>query len=174
MLIDGFVHNTLLDTNEAAMAEAIARARETLRDYEFDVFRFDSIEDEAHITLAANVVDVFAVSYDRRLLTRASEAVLDANAPEWRSEESKTPKSWLFRGEVPNGLVRLRPAPDESNIPIHVLASWQPNLDQLMPWQELYVALHAINTLAISDPLRARLPLGEFASLMLKTYKESL
>lgn len=173
MLIDAFIRDMLLDVSGDALTEAIARARESLREYEFDIYQFTTVIGESHITLSSNVVDVFSVAYDRRILTRASEAVLDANSLNWRTASEDVPQSWLWRGEVPNGQVRLHPPPDDE-LAVHVLAAWQPNLDQLLPWQTLYVALHAINALATSDPLRARPPLGEFASVLLKTYKDAL
>ena len=165
LTVEQFVGEMLLVSTVDGLSEVVSKAVDDLWVYEVELFRIVPTLSEPLITLPTGAVEVMACAHDRVLLTRATEEILDGSQPTWRSEAAGTPRSYLFRGEVPNGQVRLHPAPSTDD-PVHVLCHMRPATDQLVHWQRLYVALKSIELLSISDPIRSRPPVAEFAKTL--------
>jgi hypothetical protein len=169
-----FVSEMLLTVDTDTLASMIPLARAELWPMYFvvEVVNIDPVTTPNPFPLAAGVVEVLRVALDGQFLTRAFESTLDVTTPQWRSSQSGRAANYLWAGEQPRNTLRLYPFPT-GQATCHVLEAQMPPAGAVS-WHNMFIALRTLQRLAIADPMRARLPLSEFAAEVLRDMMETV
>jgi hypothetical protein len=167
MLTITIIRELLLAHNDHAINATVDRMSSQLWPFHCQVLRRKSAVGNALVGLidpqtgVDSVVDIVALIYDGTFLPRTDELRLDALEPGWRNGPNGISQGYLFSNEVPPGYVRLYPTPAQV-VDVNIIVNVQPLTSQLIGWQRLYVALKTIDYLSTSDPVRARVDMGQF------------
>lgn len=161
-----FAQNMLLESEQSSLDYALERERESLW------FLYGAIEEinldtgESEVSVSSDTVEISLVAFNRTLLTRVKENVLDSVNHNWRSAENSIPRNWLYRGEQRLQRLRIYPPPAEAG-------KLQVIRNILLPtgvarWHDVLLAIGIFNRLSTIDPLRARPQEGDFCDELFK------
>lgn len=116
-------------------------------------------QDTAEVTVSEEAVDIVDVAFERTLLDRGTEAVLDAIDANWRAADSDVPRHYLWKGEQQLRKLRLHPANAAAG-ELQIIESVEPPI-AVAQWHNAFVALLMMRRLALADTVNAREPLVE-------------
>jgi hypothetical protein len=161
-----FAAGMLLESEQASLDYALERERESLWFLWGEVEEITMIAGQQEVVVANDTVEVSLVAFERTLLTRVKEGVLDAVNHNWRSAANDTPRNWLYKGEEDLQTLRIYPPPA-------VAGSLQVIKNVLLPlgaarWHNVLLGLGIFNRMSIIDPLRARPKEGDFCDQLFK------
>lgn len=160
----------LLATDSTVLATALARERSALAQIYGGVQHLDVTLGTKEVTLNAVTNDVILAAFNRILLDRASELVLDSLNVDWRADTTGPTRTFVYRGEEQLQTLRLV-APPEADGRLQLIDKRQPDPDIAL-WHNVYLVLAVIQQIASSDILRARLPFAEIAGELIKLMLE--
>jgi len=165
-----FATSMLLSVDAASLDFAELRERESLWPLWGVIEEQTLAVGQTTLQLSVDTIDVVLVAFNRSILTRATEAALNATNRDWQSAANEVPRNWLYRGEQPLQVLRIYP-PSASEGRIQVIKNILPP-SGVARWHEILVAISIISRLSISDPLRARIPDVEFCNELVKLITE--
>jgi hypothetical protein len=158
-----FAKEILLDIDDSELQLGLDREREAMWRLLGQVEVIEVVGGFGSVvTLSNSAYDIKLVAWNGKFLTRVSEEVLDALRRDWKLVANSVPENYAWRGEVQSQQIRLYPPPANGGL-LQVI-KLAPEAPDVTLWHNQWLALSLITRLAISDPLRARLPLADLVS----------
>ena len=152
--VSGFATHMLLEAASDSLEFTYSRERQRLWNIYGAVEHQEVLAGTIEITLAEDTANVLMVLWDKIILNRVSEAVLDAVDHNWRNTDPSLPKNYIYRGEEDRQRLRLHPSPS-ANGRLQVIKQIQP-AEGVAHWLNALLALMIASQLSLSDTQRQR------------------
>lgn len=157
-----FAENMLLEAIPEGLDFASLYEHNNMRKIYAAIQQVDIVAGTDEIQLSDDTVDVVMAAYNRVLIYKTKESILDTLDPSWRTSTALAPRSYVWRGEEALQKLRLWPVPTVDGR-LLVVKLVEPDLGVAL-WHNVLLGLSIVDHLAISDTLRARPKLSDFAT----------
>lgn len=122
--------------------------------------------DTSVVNVREETVEVLEVAFERKLLDRASEAVMDAIDADWRSALSSVPIQYVWKGEELLRQLRLNPPTSEGG-ELQVIEQVEPPAG-VAQWHGAFLVLTMMRRLALNDQVNQRQLLVELLGQLIQ------